>query len=164
MTPPELTRPFPRSRVGEGATFVVDANPAERAALAARMGLPEIHHLVCTFELGRAQGAVVPAAGSLVARVTQACVISLDPFETDIAEDFTVRFVPAGTESDELDLDAVDEIPYEGDMLDLGEATAEQLALALDPFPRRPGAALPGHASDSDAGAFEVLRKLRQRG
>ncbi len=152
MTPPELTRPFPRSGVGEGATFVVDANPAERAALAARMGLPEIHHLVCTFELGRAQGAVVPAAGSLVARVTQACVISLDPFETDIAE------------SDELDLDAVDEIPYEGDMLDLGEATAEQLALALDPFPRRPGAALPGHASDGDAGAFEVLRKLRQRG
>jgi hypothetical protein len=152
VTPPELTRPFPRSGVGEGATFVVDANPAERAALAARMGLPEIHHLVCTFELGRAQGAVVPAAGSLVARVTQACVISLDPFETDIAE------------SDELDLDAVDEIPYEGDMLDLGEATAEQLALALDPFPRRPGAALPGHASDGDAGAFEVLRKLRQRG
>jgi uncharacterized metal-binding protein YceD (DUF177 family) len=164
VTSTELTRPFPRSRVGEGATFVVEANPTERAALAQRMNLPEIHRLVCIFELGRAQGAAVPATGSLVARVTQTCVISLDPFDTDIAEDFAVRFVPAGTESDELDLDAVDEIPYEGDMLDLGEATAEQLALALDPFPRKPGAELPGHPSEADAGAFEILRKLRQRG
>jgi uncharacterized metal-binding protein YceD (DUF177 family) len=164
VTPPELSRLFPRSRVGEGATFIVEANPAERAALAARMGLLDIHRLVCTFELGRAQGAAVPATGSLVARVTQACVISLDPFEADITEDFAVRFVPAGTESDELDLEALDEIPYEGDMLDLGEATAEQLALALDPFPRKPGAELPGHPSEGDACAFETLRKLRQRG
>ncbi len=160
---PELSRPFPRSRVGEGASVLVDANPAECAALATRMDIPEVRQLRCSFELARPQGRAIPATGTLAARVVQICVVSLEPFEADIAEDFTIRFVPAGSESDELDLEAPDEVPYDGDMLDLGEAAAEQLALALDPFPRKPGATLAGDAAD-DAGAFAALRKLRQRG
>ncbi len=161
---PELTRPFPCERVGEGATVMVEANTTERAALAVRLHLPEVISLACRFELHRAEGAIIPATGSLHARVVQLCVVSLEPFEAAIAEDFTVRFVPEGSESDDLDLEAVDEIPYTGNALDLGEAAAEQLALALDPFPRKPGAALPEEGQSAPQGAFAALRKLPQQG
>jgi hypothetical protein len=161
---PELTRPFPRERVGEGTQYVVEANAQERVALARRMGLPEIHALRCTFHLHRGEGAAIPATGLLRARVTQVCVVSLEPFDADIADEFAIRFVPQGTETDELDLDAVDEVPYAGNVLDLGEAAAEQLALALDPFPRKPGAVLPEDPAADPNSPFSDLGKLRQSG
>ena len=66
-------------------------------------------------------------------------MVSAEEFPATVTEAFTVRFVPAGTEDDDPDPESVDEIPYAGGRLDLGEAAAEQLALALDPFPHKPG-------------------------
>jgi hypothetical protein len=142
--PPELHRPVRVSRIGpEAITVVVEASEAERAALAARMGLPAVPALRCGFTLLRQGDGVVVASGRLAARVVRTCVVSLDDFEAPINEDFAVHFVPDGTESDDPDPESVDEIPYAGDTIDLGEATAEQLALSLDPYPRRPDAVLP---------------------
>ncbi len=78
-----------------------------------------------------------------MAAVVRTCVISLDEFETVVEEEFRVRFVPAGTESYDPDPDAEEEIPFTRGVIDLGETAAEQLALALDPYPRKPGAELP---------------------
>ena len=67
-------------------------------------------------------------------------------------------------ESDDADPEALDEIPYADGMLDLGEAAAEQLALALDPYPRAPGAALPEIADEAEAHRpFAALASLRRR-
>jgi uncharacterized metal-binding protein YceD (DUF177 family) len=103
------------------------------------------------------------AQGELEARVTRVCVVSLDEFETAVAEEFRVRFVPAGLESDEIDPDADDEIPYAGGEIDLGEAAAEQLALALDPYPRMPGVELPETGEAAVEGPFAALRKGREQ-
>jgi uncharacterized metal-binding protein YceD (DUF177 family) len=92
----------------------------------------------------------VVATGRLEASVVQTCVVSLEDFESPVAEDFVVHFVPEGTESDDPDPESVDEIPYGGDTIDLGEAAAEQLALSLDPYPRRPDATLPETESPPD--------------
>ena len=89
-------------------------------------------------------------------------MVTLDEFPQEIGEDFAVRFVPAGTESDE-DPESEDEIPYESGLIDLGEATIEQLALALDPYPRKPGAALPEEAEPEDESPFAALARLRDR-
>jgi uncharacterized metal-binding protein YceD (DUF177 family) len=159
----ELSRPFALAHVGGGTEAVVEANDTERAAVAARMGLPAIDLLRCRFDLRAAQAGTVRARGQLRARVVQTCVISLEPFASDVTEDFEVCFVPAGTENEEVDLDAEDEIPYEAGILELGEATAEQLALALDPFPRKPGAALPEGMEEEPSGPMAALAKLRQR-
>jgi uncharacterized metal-binding protein YceD (DUF177 family) len=161
--PPELQRLFPIMRIGAGIRFVVDSKPEERAALAQRMGVVALHALTCRFDLRRDVGDAIEASGLLQARVTQTCVVSLEPFDADIAESFSVRFVPAGTESDDLDLEAEDEIGYDGGVLDLGEATSEQLALALDPFPRKPGVELSAEATDEETGAFAALSKLLPR-
>ncbi len=141
---PELHRPSRVSRIADDDLEVlVEANAAERAALALRMAIPAIPALRCRFALTRHGGSRVAARGRLEATVVQTCVVSLEDFEAAIDEEFAVDFVPAGTESDDPDPETVDEIPYDGDTIDLGEAAAEQLALALDPYPRRPGAVLP---------------------
>jgi len=157
---PELSRPFAITRVGAGVRVPVEATATECAALAIRMGVLAVHTLTCRFDLSHGEGGAIQATGRLRARVRQNCVVSLEPFESELAEDFAVRFVPAGMESDELDLEAEDEIPYEGTSIDLGEAASEQLALALDPFPRKPGAELPGSVGPHESGAFAALAKL----
>ena len=166
---PELHRPLPAARVTEAEqVFPVEANAAECAALAARMGLVALGSLSCPFRLRRlASGAdfVIEAHGRLRAEVVQICVVSLDPFPAVVEEDFTVHFVSAadGPAEDDLadfDPEAVDEIPIAGGVLDLGEAAAEQLALALDPYPRKPGAALPAELEPPAAGhPFAALRR-----
>ena len=105
----------------------------------ARLGVPAVTALACRFRLTRIAGAIL-AEGRLDALVSRVCVATLDEFEVPVTEEFRVRFVPAGSESNELDLDAEDEIPYRGGLIDLGEAAVEQLALALDPYPRKPDA------------------------
>jgi hypothetical protein len=159
--PPEMPRPFPLSRLGAGALFTVEATPEERVALARRMGILSIEALTCRFDLLPLGRDTVQGRGFLRARVMQTCVVTLEPFEADLREDFSVRFVPAGTESQEIDFDGDDEIGYEGNLLDLGEAASEQLALALEPFPRRPGAELAEEHSEQQEGAFAALARQR---
>lgn len=158
-SPPELHRPVRLSRIAStGSEMVVEANEAERAALATRMELPAILSLTCRFRLKPEPHGVIAAGGELTASVVQNCVVTLEDFEAPVGESFTVRFVPAGTEKDDPDPDAVDEIPYEGDVIDLGEAAAEQLALSLDPYPRSPGAELPEAPEDAaDARLADLL-------
>ena len=103
------------------------------------------------------------AFGTLVARVVQTCVVSLEDFTATIEECFTVRCVPDGEESHGADPEALDEITYADGMLDLGEATAEQLGLALDPYPRAPDAVLPDLPDDPEAQPFAALDALRRR-
>lgn len=161
---PELHRPVALDRIGAGGLVVeVVAEPDELAVLAARMGLPSVGALRCQFELRRVGAGLVVAEGRLLARVTQVCVVTLDPFESELSEAFTVHFVPTGEEEDEPDPDAADQIPYEGGAIDLGEAASEQLALALDPYPRQPGAELPAAAEDVAAGPFATLASLRPK-
>jgi uncharacterized metal-binding protein YceD (DUF177 family) len=158
-----MSRLVPLDRVGEGLRYVVTSSEAERQAVAARMGLVALPAFTCVFELKRADRGCVMAAGELRATAVQTCVISLEVFEEEIAEDFLVKFVPDGTQSEELDLEAEDEIPYVGTTLDLGEAATEQLALALDPFPRKPGAGLPVEEQAAPQGPFAALQNLKNK-
>jgi hypothetical protein len=163
---PELHRPFAIDAVPPGGAEVqVEANAAEAAALAGRMGVPAISSLLCRFRLVPAGRGAIAAEGQLHATVVQTCVVTLEDFPATVQEGFAVRFVPLGTESDDPDPESEDEIPYTGGVIDLGEAAAEQLALALDPYPRAPGAALPDQAEIDGAAPtpFAGLAALRRR-
>lgn len=158
----ELSRPLTIARIGATplATEVI-ADPEECRRLAGRMRIPSVLALTCGFVLRREPGAI-RADGQLRARVVRVCVVSLDEFETEIAEAFTLRFVPEGAESAEIDPEADDEVPYAGATIDLGETAAEQLALALDPYPRKPGATLEEEAPIASS-PFASLEALRRR-
>jgi uncharacterized metal-binding protein YceD (DUF177 family) len=161
---PELHRPLAAAGLPRaGQEVLVDADAAECCALARRMGLPEVRSLSCRFRLTPLPAGAVLAEAVLGAEVVQTCVVSLEDFAAAVSERFVVCFVPAGAESSQLDPDAVDEIPYEDGVLDLGEATAEQLALALDPYPRAPGVVFSERSESDNANPFTGLGALRQR-
>ena len=136
----------------------IEATEAERAALAERLGIPALGMLACDFRLRSEGQGVIAAEAILQARVTQVCVVSLDEFESDVALEFRVRFVPAALESEEIDPEAEDEVAYDGEKIDLGEAAVQELALALDPYPRKPDAELPEDVAEPPASPFAVLR------
>ncbi|HMI21088.1 MAG TPA: YceD family protein [Sphingomonas sp.] len=168
---PEFSRPYRLDELGGGVRAVtIEANEAERAALAVRFGLIQIDALAVTAELVRENDAVV-ATGKLRARVVQACVASGAPVPAKIAEDFALRFLPEAevdaAEEIELHENDLDVIPYEGSAVDLGEAAAQTLALALDPFPRAPDAEeklrAAGVIGEADAGPFAALKALRDK-
>jgi uncharacterized metal-binding protein YceD (DUF177 family) len=160
-----LHRPVVVDRVGPGGLDVdIRADAAECAALAVRMAIPAVISLACRFRLAPEPGRAVVAEGHLQAQVVRVCVVTLEEFETPTEERFRLRFVPSGRESEDEDPESDDELPYEGGSIDLGEAAAEQLALALDPYPRMPGAELPGEAEEPLESPFAALERLARRG
>jgi uncharacterized metal-binding protein YceD (DUF177 family) len=158
---PECPRPLRVDAIPPtGLTIDVVAGPAECAAIAARLGVPAVHALSGHFELHPEPGGAIHARGRFTARLDRTCVVSLEDFATTQRESFAVRFVPAGQESEDVDPESDDEIPYAGGSIDLGEALVEQVALDLDPYPRKPGARLP--AGDTAAASpFAALAALR---
>ncbi|GAB2179167.1 YceD family protein [Dongia sp. agr-C8] len=151
----------------------ISANPEERAALARRFDLIGIDRLEAVFTLKRAGGGVIHVQGEIAAEVTQACVVTLAPVPAKISEAFSADFADVDdrrppAESD-LDFEAADPPePIQNGHIDLGELAAEHLSLALDPYPRAPGAAIPAEFSpdpDAEAAAerpvnpFSILKK-----
>ena len=129
--------------IGEGErTVAIEADSDERRRLAARFALLAIDRLEARLILRR-DGETIIASGTVRAEVTQACSLSDEPVAARVNEAVELRFVEefAGEEDEvELSPDALDTLPIEGGMIDLGEAAAETMVLALDPFPRAPGA------------------------
>lgn len=159
----EMPRPVAIDRIGTlGLERDVTAAPDELALIATRLQLPAVAALACEFRLKRLERSIIEATGTLRARVTQVCVVTLDEFEQPIEEAFHVRFVPAGAESEDEDPDAPDEIPYPASAIDLGEAAIEQLALSLDPYPRKPGLAEPEEPEGDTPHPFAALAGLRR--
>lgn len=146
---PELSRPHSPDRIPpDGFTGRLEATAEERAALAERFGLPAIEALTAEFHLKTiAGGPMVRLTAHFSADVTQVCVVTLEPFPAHVEDDFEMVFGPEGEQYKpgqeiQLDVEAADPPePFGVDgMVDVGEAVAEHLALALDPFPRKPGA------------------------
>lgn len=171
MTAPEFARPHRLDKIGTGESQIsISADEAERAALARRFDLAGIGSLDASFTLRR-DAAGVLARGHLSASVVQRCVVTAEPVPAAIEEDFAIRFLPepdgSGADEVELDEEDCDTVFYTGGAIDLGEAAAETLALALDPYPRSPNAADAlkdaGVLSEEEAGPFGALAALKDK-
>lgn len=180
MTPaaPEFSRLVRVDRIPvSGMHLDLEAKPAERAALAERFGIQSIDELRASLTLrAMAGGSLIRVSGHLSAQVVQTCVVTLDPVPETVDEDFVLTF--GGAEPDEvgaeieLSLDEEDPPdPIVDGVIDVGEAVAEHLALALEPFPRKPGiafdggdeAAAPAPAEEEKRpNPFAVLAQLRK--
>ena len=144
MPEPEFSRLIDIRKI-DGRELELTATPAECAALATRFLLVSIGNLVARVSLAR-DGEVVVVTGRLLADIVQSCAISAEDLPVRIDEPLSLRFLSENavvapvSEEEELSADACDEIPFEGDRLDLGEAVAQSLALAIDPFATGPDA------------------------
>lgn len=165
---PEFSRMVDATRF-DGKSIAIAADTAERGALAQRFGLVSIARLEAQVTLSP-DGDAVLANGTLSASIVQSCAISGEDLPVEIAETLALRFVPdtGDIEEEEIELteDELDEIPFTGRSFDLGEAVAQSLALAIDPYATGPQAdevRERGDVSDETAnGPFAELAKLRK--
>lgn len=178
----EFSRPIDVADLpAEGRAFSIEASASECARVAARLGVPAVESLQAEGTV-RPQGrvGVVRLAGTLSACVRQICVVTLEPFDSTVTAalerlyDESIGDEWADAEDDQGQLvvhvsqDAFSE-PLLDSRIDVGEAAVEQLALELDPHPRKPGAtfaaAIDGNAADgpSSPSPFAKLANLRRR-
>lgn len=167
--------------VGERPVVVdVTPGPDDIKRMITTYSLVDLRDISARFELRRWRKVGVAVEGRLIAHAVQACVVTLAPVDQQIDESFCMRFDPdaaelSGSDDGEIDVDAFAEDPpdqLEGGRVDLGAILCEQFALALDPFPRAPGAELPedyredGQDAPEDGkkpSPFAILDKLRKR-
>lgn len=152
---PEFSRPVDVSRMGRLAhRMEIKANAEERAALAERFDLVELPELAAELELkkrGDATGAVVvELTGRWRARVVQRCVVTLEPVPAELADEVRLFFGGAPEKGDPRPVAGADPLddegwpePIENGAIDVGEAVAQLMGVALDPYPRAPGVAPP---------------------
>ena len=140
---PEFSRMI-RARPLPPQEASIEANAAECAALARRFDVVRIESLHAEVAL-EADGAAVDATGTMTAQLVQLCAVSEEEFPVRIEEPLALRFVPEARQVDpdeeaELPGDEPDEIEFTGDAFDLGEAVAQTLGLAIDPYAEGPNA------------------------
>ena len=172
---PEFSRPLQvNGNVPPEQGFRIEASAEERAALAKRFALVAVDALAAEGSLETLEGgqrAILRA--HFTAKVTQSCVVTLAPVAAEIDEAFTLEYDanadPAALEEPEFpeDMEVFLAEPDPPDLLvdgavDVGEAVAEHLALALDPYPRAPGASFAGPevAQSGEESPFKVLERL----
>ena len=148
----------------------LEANAAERAALAKRIGIESIERFEAEVTLVRG-GTTIDVTGRIAAAITQMCAISSEPFATTVDEPLALRFVPETAPSAaeielEIDSEASDEIAYVGTQFDLGEELAQSLALAIDPYATGPNAdgvrEETGLSDRASGGPFAALASLKK--
>ncbi len=173
---PEFSHRIPLEKLSSRAQdHSLEADVAARAALAARFDLIAIDRLIAQVSVEK-QGRGALLAGRLEADVVQRCALSGEPVPAHVAETLTLRFEPEQAEPGEIELEAsaLDVLAVEDGAVDIGEAVAQSLFLALDPYPRADEAVLArvralilseeeAEAAEADAKAkaspFAVLKK-----
>ncbi|MFI5003264.1 MAG: YceD family protein, partial [Reyranellales bacterium] len=146
----EIERLVDVDRMGTGsAALDIVASDSERAALTKRFGFLALPAFSARVTIDRRPGSQIVVEGRLRGRIVQACILTLDPVTQELDDAFRIVFKQGlaeerDPESGEALLSAQADAPepLPGNMLDVGEIVAEQLSLAADPYPRRPGVKL----------------------
>jgi uncharacterized metal-binding protein YceD (DUF177 family) len=157
---------IPRS----GESIRWDANAGQLKAIAAALELPSLAMLRADVTIKPAAGGQFRVTGQVTAEMEQVCAVSLEAFPVTFSEQIDVRFAPAeqiemsGTDEIERNLDEDDPPePLYNDTIDIGQMTYETLSLGLDPYPRKPGVALPEATADQPPPSpFAALAALKR--
>jgi uncharacterized metal-binding protein YceD (DUF177 family) len=137
----EMSRIIDARNLPEGP-LDISASTEECAALAKRFDLVAVRQLTARITL-TPDGKTVRASGVLDADVVQSCAVSAEDLEVGAHEPVELQFVPAAQDLPaemELEPEMLDQIEMDGTRFDLGEALAQTLGLAIDPYLEGPNA------------------------
>lgn len=161
---PEFSRRVPLTRLG-GEPFrqEIAANEAECAALARRFDLVAVGRLAAVVELVRQGADRILLHAAFDAEFVQRCVVTLDPVAGTVSTHFALLYGPPELEEEGVG-GVADDVAFEplvGDAIDIGEAVAQEFALALPPFPRSAAADVAAAAPVTpEPGPLAVLGRL----
>jgi uncharacterized metal-binding protein YceD (DUF177 family) len=161
----EFSRRVSLARLGsEPFRQHIAANEAERTALARRFELVSLDQLDAEVELVREPAGTILLSATFEAAFAQECIVTLDSVAEQVSERFQLRYGSAEAEDEAPagDDDPAFE-PLENDIIDIGEAVAQEFSLALPPFPRAADAVVEIGASEGDDDSpFAALAKFRR--
>ena len=141
----EFSRAVTLEEIGrEGLHKDLEASAEECMALAPRLGLLAISSVSAKLDIRKSKdGSVVTVTGRLAAKVTQECIVTLEPVEAEVSTELSERFVRQEKIGSEAIIEVEDEECYdeiiEGDSIDIGEMVSQCLTLELEPYPRKEG-------------------------
>lgn len=177
---PEFSRPIETDQLKHGTSEKkLRANSDECDALKMRFSIDDLKQFSAQVQLqrsGSGKRLKVNVSGHLEALLTQTCVVTLEPFVSQVKTEFNILFENNVVERDDhWDLDLKDEDPPEpiiDGVIDLGELVAQCLSLEIEQHPKKPGiesdlAAVKQtnrSAQDEDPATknpFEVLKNLK---
>jgi uncharacterized metal-binding protein YceD (DUF177 family) len=155
----------------DGRHFDLVADATVRAAIVAAAGdlasVQALPRLEAHFDLTRQGADGLRVTGKVTARVEQACVVTLEPLESDVREDVDLLFLPASSipppTEDDPDMDPPE--PLVNGNVDLGRIATDFLILGIDLYPRKTGVTfespLPAEAEEKPFAALAALKKDR---
>jgi uncharacterized metal-binding protein YceD (DUF177 family) len=150
------TRPF-RQRI--------EATAEERGRLSRRFDLISLDRLVAEVELWRRSPEVVHLEAEFAAEFEQCCAVTLEPVRGAVSDRFSLVYGPAPEEEQEIALTSDEPAfePLNGNSIDIGEAVAQELSLALPIYPRDPEARVDQEAmAEPLQGPFATLARMRK--
>lgn len=163
MTELPYSVPVRLHQVGAGVTRRLEPDAAERERIARALDLASLDSFVAEVTLEPAPGGW-RLSGRVKASLAQTCGVTLEPLPVKVDAPFTIALAEAAEEEEgEIVITLEDESPdlIEGGQVDLGQYAVEQLALRLDPFPRKPGAEFVQPPEPTEISPFAVLKQLR---
>ncbi len=148
----------------------IAAGPETRDAIARQLAVDGIDKLEADLEAAPWLDGV-RLRGRFDAIVRQTCGVTLEPLESELEAEFDLKLLPAGSphapaEPEEVVLEPDAEDPpdlLEGETIDLGAVVVEQLALEIDPFPRKPGAVFDAGPNEEPPSPFAVLKDFKPK-
>jgi uncharacterized metal-binding protein YceD (DUF177 family) len=146
-----------------GRQIDLAADEGTRAAVAEAAGIAGLPRLQASFDVTRHGAEGLRIVGRVSATVTQSCVVTLEPIESEIEEAVDLVFSPQA----DLDDAATEEPPevLRDGVVDLGAIATEFLILGIDPYPRRPGAVFDAPAvGEQRSNPFAALAALKKDG
>jgi hypothetical protein len=149
----------------------LEADEAARGRIAKALGLDDLQSLKAEMRASPWLDGV-QIDGLWRARVRQTCGVTLEPFDSDLEGEIHLRALPQGSAAlggpdeagGELDVDPEGQDPPDvltDDRVDLGAYVVEDLSLAIDPFPRKPGVEFAAPEQPGELSPFAVLAKLK---
>lgn len=168
MSATDWNAPVRLAEIGQGIRRELAAGPADRARVAESLGLAELSRLEGSVEIAP-QGRGWRLTGTVRADAVQTCGVTLEPLPVVVDERFQVDLMEAGDPHlppapEEFTLETIDTPDaVEGGAFRPGAYLEEHLALALDPFPRKPGAVFEPPAAEPEPSPFAVLSRLKPR-
>jgi uncharacterized metal-binding protein YceD (DUF177 family) len=129
-----------------------------------------IEDFTVRIRLTRASKNEYALAGHLEASILQTCVVTLKPLRTRVEQDFERRYEIAprdvarrASAAVEVELESEFKERLHGTSLDLAVPVLEELSLAIDPYPRTPGAAFEfgSEKPPAEESPFAALQRLK---
>lgn len=165
MILPDLpySEPVRLHQLGSGVKRILEPDASTRARIVRALDLASLDAFTAEMELVPSPGGW-RLSGRIRASLAQTCGITLEPLPIEIDAPFAITLAESVEEdSEEIIITLDDESPdlIENGQIDLGQYAVEQLALRLDPFPRKPGAEFVQPPEPAEISPFAVLKQLR---